>query len=165
MIKVGDRLPDVAFTVMGATGPDVKSTAELFDKRSVALFAVPGAYTPICHRQHLPGIVSLSGELRNRGIDMVACTAVNDIFVMEQWGEQLGATGKVVMLADGNAEFALKSGLAVDLSKYGLGVRSNRYVMLVGDGSVRLLSVEDVLMNHNKSSAATLCQLMDRPTA
>lgn len=160
MIKVGEAVPDAAFTVMGPTGPKVRTTAEIFGGRSVALFAVPGAYTPTCHKQHLPGIIALADQILSQGIDMVACTAVNDIFVMERWAEDLGGSGKVHMLADGNAEFALKSGLAVDLSKYGLGVRSNRYVMLVGNGNVRLLNVEDVIMQHDKSSASTLCQMM-----
>jgi glutaredoxin/glutathione-dependent peroxiredoxin len=162
MLKVGDKLPYAAFTTMGEEGLSIRTTTDIFAGRSVALFAVPGAYTPVCHRQHLPGIIALVDDLHHRGIDTIACTAVNDIFVMERWSEDLGNDGRVVMLADGNAEFALKSDLAVDLSKYGLGVRSNRYVMLVADGTVRLISVEDVLMRHEKSSASLLCQLMDQ---
>jgi glutaredoxin/glutathione-dependent peroxiredoxin len=161
MIKVGERLPDAAFTAMGPTGPEVKSTADVFNGRSVALFALPGAYTPVCHRQHLPGIVALGDVLRSQGIDTIACTAVNDVFVLDHWIHEHDPNGKVLMLADGNAEFALKTGLAVDLSRFGLGIRSNRYVMLVADGAVRILSVEDSLMSHDKSSAKTLCSLME----
>jgi peroxiredoxin len=164
VIKVGDQLPEAVFTVMGAQGPEVKSTADIFSGRAVALFALPGAYTPVCHRQHLPGIVAMADQLKKRGIDTVACTAVNDVFVLDRWAEEHGSNGNIIMLADGNAEFALKTGLAVDLSRFGLGIRSNRYVMLVGNGVVKLLSVEDLLMNHEKSSARTLCELMDKPS-
>lgn len=159
-IAEGERLPDAAFTVMGASGPEVKPTAEIFSGYSVALFALPGAYTPVCHREHLPGIVALCDTLIASGVDIVACTSVNDVFVLDRWGRDHDSKGKVLMLADGNAEFALKTGLAIDLSKFGLGIRSNRYVMLVSDGVVKLLNVEESLMNHDKSSAKNLCSLM-----
>jgi peroxiredoxin len=157
MIKVGDQLPDTVFTVMGAQGPETRSAAAVFGGRSVALFALPGAYTPVCHKEHLPGIIALANEIKRRGIDTVACTAVNDIFVLHHWAHEHGADGKVLMLADGNAEFALKTGLAVDLTKFGLGIRSMRYAMLVGNRAVKLLNVEEALLNHDKSSAATFC--------
>lgn len=160
IIKVGERLPDAAFTAMGPTGPQLVSTADVFDHKAVALFALPGAYTPVCHRQHLPGIVALSDALMSQGIDTVACTAVNDVYVLDHWAKEHGVNGKVLMLADGNAEFALKTGLAVDLSEFGLGIRSNRYVMLVSDGAVKILSIEESLMGHDRSSAKTLCGLM-----
>jgi peroxiredoxin len=159
-IRIGDRVPEAAFTVMGTDGPELRTTGELFSDRVVALFAMPGAYTPVCHREHLPGIIAVSSDLMSRGVDTIACTAVNDIFVLERWAEEHGNAGRLLMLADGNAEFALKAGLAVDLSKFGLGIRSNRYVMLVGNCTVRLLEVEDALLSHDKSSAKNLCRLM-----
>lgn len=161
-IRFGDRLPDAVFTVMGPSGPEIKSTAEIFAGRLVSLFALPGAYTPICHREHLPGIIALAGDLRRKGVDTIACTAVNDIYVLDRWALELGASGRVMMLADGNAEFAVRTGLAVDLARYGLGVRSARYAMLAENGTVKLLSVDEVLTTHDKSSAATLCSLLDR---
>ena len=160
MIKEGDRLPDAVFTVMGPEGPQARSTAEIFHGRAVALFAMAGAYTPTCHKQHLPGIIELSDEIRRMGIDTVACASVNDIYVLDHWANEHGGAGKVLMLADGNAEFALKTGLALDLTRFGLGVRSMRYVMLAANGAVKLLSVEEVVTNHDKSSAATLCSLV-----
>ena len=136
-IKVGDRLPEATFTVMGADGPAPKSTADVFKGRKIALFAVPGAYTPTCHKQHMPGFVDRVGELEAKGIDAVACTAVNDIFVLTNWAKDTGATAKITMLSDGNADFAKKIGLDIDLTKFGLGVRSKRYSMLVEDGVVK----------------------------
>ncbi len=160
-VKEGDLLPEAAFVVMGPNGPDLKSTHDIFDGRRVALFGLPGAYTPICHREHLPGIVALHGTLTRHGIDTVACTAVNDVFVLERWAADHGAQEKILMLADGNAVFAVRSGLTIDLSQYGLGIRSNRYAMVVADGRVAMLSVEDGVMTHDKSSAASLCEWMD----
>jgi peroxiredoxin len=163
-VRQGDRLPDAMFMIMEDTGPEVRSTSDIFDDRNVALFGLPGAYTPICHREHLPGIVALHDALREHGIDTVACTAVNDVFVLNRWAKELGALQKILMLADGNAEFAVKAGLAVDLTEFGLGIRSNRYAMLVANGSVKLLNIEDVLNAHEKSSAASLCALMEETT-
>jgi glutaredoxin/glutathione-dependent peroxiredoxin len=160
-IKVGDRLPDSTFMVMGPEGPKPMTVAEVFGGKKVALFGVPGAYTPTCHRQHMPGFVANSPELKNKGIDMIACTAVNDIFVLTQWAKDSGAEGKITMLADGNAEFAKKLGLGIDLTARGLGVRSQRYSMIVDDGVVRVLNVEEAPAQHDKSSATTLltCRL------
>jgi peroxiredoxin len=164
-IKEGDRLPDCTFYVMGDKGPEVRSTSDVFLDRTVALFGLPGAYTPVCHTSHLPGIVRMSETLKQQGVDIVACTAVNDIFVMDHWAAELEALGKVFMLADGNGDFAEKCGLAVDLRKFGLGVRSNRYAMVVSNGVVRVLGVEDVLMSHDKSSAASLNAKLARSEA
>lgn len=161
-VRQGEQLPDANFVVMGASGPEVKTTTDIFDGKRVALFGLPGAYTPICHKEHLPGIVALHDSLRQNGIDIIACTAVNDVFVLNRWARDHNARGKVLMLADGNGDFAIKSGLAVDLSEFGLGIRSNRYAMFVADRQVSLLSVEDVLSNHDKSSAASLCGMMER---
>ena len=158
-IKVGDKLPDSGFMVMTAEGPDKKSTADVFAGKKVALFAVPGAYTPTCQQKHMPGFVSRFDELKGKGIDVIACTAVNDIFVLSAWARDSKADGKIDMLADGSAEFAKKIGLDIDLNARGLGTRSRRYSMIVEDGVVKSLNLEDAPPNHDKSSAATLCKL------
>jgi glutaredoxin/glutathione-dependent peroxiredoxin len=160
-IKVGDKLPEASFTVMTTDGPAKKTTADIFSGNKVALFAVPGAYTPTCQQQHMPGFVSRIDELKGKGIDVIACTAVNDIFVLTQFAKDTGAAGKITMLADGNAEFAKKLGLDIDLSGFGLGVRSKRYAMLVENGVVKVLNVEDSPPEHDKSSAGTLCSMID----
>lgn len=161
-IKVGDRLPEATFTVMAADGPAPMTTADVFKGRKVALFAVPGAYTPTCHKDHMPGFVERVAELKAKGIDAVACTAVNDVFVMTNWAEDTGASGKITMLADGNADFAKAIGLDIDLTKFGLGIRSKRYSMLVDDGVVKSLNIDEAPPAHDKSSAATLCSIIDR---
>ncbi len=155
-IKVGDQLPETTFTVMGPEGPKQMSTSEVFGGKKVALFAVPGAYTPTCHKQHMPGFVANAPEFQNRGFDTIACTAVNDVFVLSQWAKDTGAEGKITMLADGSADFAKKLGLEIDLTARGLGVRSKRYSMIVDNGVVTVLNVEDAPPQHDKSSATTL---------
>lgn len=161
-IKVGDKLPNATFVVMTSDGPSPKTTAEAFGGKKVALFAVPGAFTPTCQQQHMPGFVARVDELKSKGVDTIACTAVNDVFVMAQFAKDTGAEGKILMLADGNAEFAKKLGLEVDLSGFGLGLRSRRYAMLVDDGVVKILNVEDAPPDHEVSSAATLCSTIDQ---
>ena len=160
-IKVGDKLPDATFVVMTADGPSPKTTAEVFGGKKVALFAVPGAFTPTCQQQHMPGFVGRVDELKSKGINTIACTAVNDVFVMTQFAKDTGADGKILMLADGNGEFAKKVGLDIDLSGFGLGLRSKRYAMLVDDGLVKVLNVEDTPPEHDKSSARSLCSVID----
>jgi peroxiredoxin len=161
-IKVGDKLPDGKFTVMGANGPEPKTTGEVFSGKKVALFAVPGAYTPTCNNKHMPGFVARVDELKAKGIDAIACTAVNDVFVLTNWAKDTGATGKIEMLADGAGDFAKALGLDIDLSSFGLGLRSKRYAMLVEDGVVKVLNVEDSPPVADKSSAETLCSTIDR---
>ena len=163
-INVGDRLPDAKFMTMGSEGPVAKSTDEIFKGKKVALFAVPGAFTPTCHKSHLPGFVDRAAELSAKGIDTIACTAVNDVFVMNEWAKATGSTGKILMLTDDSAAFAKSIGLDIDLTGagIGLGVRSKRYAMLVDDGVVKVLNVEDSTPVHDKSSAATLCSMIDR---
>ena len=161
-IKVGDRLPDAKFTVMGADGPAAKTVAEVFAGKKVALFAVPGAYTPTCHKNHMPGFVDRVGELKAKGIDAIACTAVNDVFVLNNWAGDTGAAGKIEMLADGSGDFAKAIGLEIDLSGFGLGVRSKRYAMLVEDGVVKVLNIDESPPVHDKSSAEALCSMIDR---
>ncbi|MGD9669153.1 MAG: peroxiredoxin [Hyphomicrobiaceae bacterium] len=159
-IKVGDRLPDATFTVMGPDGPKPVKTSEVFAGKKVALFAVPGAYTPTCHQKHLPGFLTHLDDLTSKGVDTIACTAVNDIFVLDYWAKDTGAMDKIEMLADGSADFAKAVGLEIDLTERGLGVRSKRYAMLVEDGVVKVLNVEDAPSSHDKSSAETLCGMM-----
>ena len=161
-IKQGDRLPEATFTVMADGGPAPMTTAKFFGGKKVALFAVPGAYTPTCSQQHVPGFVARVDELKAKGIDAIACTAVNDVFVMDHFAKDTGATGKISMLADGNGDFAKAIGLDIDLTKFGLGVRSKRYSMLVEDGVVKSLNIDESPPDHDHSSAETMCSIIDR---
>ncbi|GAA0727673.1 peroxiredoxin [Sphingomonas japonica] len=141
-ISVGDRLPDATFIKPTANGPEPVTTEEFFKGRKVALFSVPGAFTPTCSVKHLPGFVDKIDAFKDKGIDEVACTAVNDAFVLGAWEQANDASGKVTMLADGNASFAKAIGLEMDNSSYGMGVRGQRYAMIVNDGVVEALDVE-----------------------
>ena len=140
-ISVGDKLPAGTLTKVTADGPDQVGTDEFFAGRTVALFAVPGAFTPTCSARHLPGFVDKGAELKAKGVDEIACIAVNDAFVMGAWAKSADA-GDITMLADGNGDFARAVGLTMDGSKFGLGERSQRYSMLVKDGVVEQLNVE-----------------------
>ncbi len=158
-IKVGDRLPNSTFMTMGPEGaPKPTKTAEVFAGKRVALFAVPGAYTPTCHKQHMAGFVQNYDELKTKKFDVVACTAVNDIFVLTSWAKDSKADGKILMLADGSAEFAKKVGLEIDLGARGLGTRSRRYSMIVEDGVVKALNIEEGA-GVDKSGAPAMCAL------
>lgn len=141
-IQVGDSVPPVSFTRMTPDGPRPVSSAEFFAGRRIALFSVPGAFTPTCSARHLPGFVERADDLRAKGVDEVACTAVNDVFVMDAWGRQGGVEGRVAMLADGNGDWARAAGLEADSSKFGMGRRARRYSMVVNDGEVEQLFVE-----------------------
>ena len=141
MIKVGDRLPDATFTMPTPDGPKPITTAEAFAGKTVALFAVPGAFTPTCSARHLPGFRDKAADLRAKGVDQIACTAVNDVFVMGAWAKDQGVED-MLMLADGNGAFADAVGLAFDGAKFGMGRRSQRYSMIVKDGVVAELNVE-----------------------
>lgn len=160
-IQVGDKLPDVSFTTMTADGPKPMTTAEVFGGKKVALFAVPGAYTPTCHKAHMPGFVERAAELKAKGFDTVACTSTNDVFVLTNWAEDTGAAGKILMLADGSADFAKKIGLELDLSARGMGLRSQRYSMAVENGVVTILNTE-AAGKFETSGAETLCSMIDR---
>ena len=142
-ISVGDRIPASALTQMGADGPKPVSTEELFSGRKVAVFAVPGAFTPTCSAKHLPGFVEQSDAIRAKGVDAVVCVAVNDVFVMDAWGKSQNVGDKVTMLADGSGQFAKALDLELDLVGRGLGVRSRRYSMIVDDGVVTRLNLEE----------------------
>ena len=140
-ISVGDRLPDVKLVKATENGPEQVSSAEYFKGKKVALFSVPGAFTPTCSAKHLPGFVEKAGELKAKGIDEIVGTAVNDAFVMGAWNQSAGSKD-ITMLADGNGEFAEAVGLTMDGSGFGLGKRSQRYSMIVDDGVVKQLNVE-----------------------
>lgn len=140
-IQVGDTLPDVPLSIATNDGPMPTSSSEFFAGKTVALFAVPGAFTPTCSARHLPSYVDKAAELKAKGVDEIACIAVNDPFVMAAWGARDGSD-QVTMLADGNGAFAQAAGLAMDASKFGMGQRSQRYSMLVRDGTVEQLNVE-----------------------
>jgi peroxiredoxin len=140
-IEVGDKLPDVPLSIATGDGPQPTTSGEYFNGKRVALFAVPGAFTPTCSARHLPSYVDKAEDLKARGIDEIACISVNDPFVMRAWGDRDGS-GEVTMLADGNGAFADAVGLAMDGSKFGMGKRSQRYSMVVNDGVVEQLNVE-----------------------
>ena len=142
-IAKGDSLPEATFRVMGAEGIESLTTKDVFGGKKVVLFAVPGAFTPTCHLKHLPGFIDNADAFKNKGIDTVACVAVNDPFVLGAWAEMSGGKGKVLFLSDGNAEFTKKIGMDFDGSGIGLGTRSKRYAMLVDDGVVKVLHTED----------------------
>ncbi|KTS25197.1 alkyl hydroperoxide reductase [Methylobacterium indicum] len=154
-IQVGDHLPQATFRVMGPEGPVPKTTDDVFKGRRVVLVAVPGAFTPTCHRNHLPGYVTRRDEILARGIDAIAVTSVNDVFVLEAWSKSAGAEG-IEFLADGNGDFAKALGLDMDGTGFGLGIRSKRYAMLVEDGVVRVLNVEDAPSKADVSGAENL---------
>jgi len=156
-IKIGDRLPEATFMTMGADGaPKPMKTAEIFGSKKVALFAVPGAYTGVCTRQHMPTYIENYDALKKKGFDTVACTSTNDIFVLTSWAKDTKADGKILMLGDGSAEFAKKVGLEIDLSARGMGVRSKRYSMVVEDGVVKVLNIEEQPGTVEKTGAAKL---------
>ena len=141
-ISVGDKLPDATFMTMGESGPEPVKGADFFAGKTVALFAVPGAFTPTCSAKHLPGFKEKADELRGKGVDVIACTSVNDVFVMNAWGQDQSVGSDIVMLADGNGAFAKDIGLELDGSGFGMGSRSQRYSMIVKDGVVDQLNVE-----------------------
>jgi glutaredoxin/glutathione-dependent peroxiredoxin len=142
-ISVGDRVPAATFTTMTPDGPKPKTSDDVFKGKKVVLFAVPGAFTPTCHKNHMPGFVKNADAIKAKGIDTIAVTAVNDVFVMDAWKKASGAEGKIEFLADGSADFAKAIGLSLDVSARGLGIRSQRYCMVIDDGVVKSISVED----------------------
>lgn len=142
-IKVGDKLPAVTLTAATAEGPRPLSTDDIFKGKTVALFAVPGAFTPTCSAKHLPGFKEKASDIKAKGVDTIACLSVNDAFVMKAWGENQGVGEDILMLADGNGDFTRAVGLELDGSKFGMGPRSQRYSMIVADGVVKELNVEE----------------------
>ena len=159
-IKAGDKLPNATFRVMTAEGPKPRTTDEIFKGKKVALFGVPGAFTPTCNNMHLPSFLNNASAFKAKGVDTIAVTAVNDVFVMNQWQKASGAEGKVDFLADGNADFAKAIDMAFDASGNGLGTRSKRYSMLVEDGTVKALNVEQVPSQVDVSSADAMLKAL-----
>ena len=151
-IKVGDKVPEGMMTVMGAEGPVGISTADIFDGKKVVLFAVPGAFTPTCSMAHLPGFVVHVDAIKAKGVDTVACMSVNDVFVMDAWGKAANAE-HLVMLADGNGDFTKALDLVLDASVYGMGARSKRFAMVVDDGVVSLLNIDEAALEGTSAEA------------
>lgn len=154
-IQVGDKVPSVDLAVMGESGPEGISTDDLFKGKTVIVFGVPGAFTPTCSAKHLPGFVQHADALKQKGVDSIACVSVNDAFVMGAWGKDQNVGDKVVMLADGSAKLAKALGLELDLTERGLGMRNQRFAMLVEDGVVKSIDV-DAAGTFEKTSAESL---------
>ncbi len=142
-IEVGSKIPSATLTAMGPDGPESVSTDDLFSGKKVVIFAVPGAFTPTCSAKHLPGFVEQADAIRAKGVDTIACVSVNDVFVMDAWGKDRGVDDRVQMLADGSGDFARALDVELDLVARGLGVRSRRYSMIVEDGVVARLNLEE----------------------
>ena len=157
-IEVGQNMPDGAFTVMGEEGPGPLTTDELFKGKKVVLFAVPGAFTPACSAKHLPGFISKSDAIRGKGVDTIGCLSVNDVFVMSEWGKAQGADSKVLMLADGNADYVQKLGLDLDASGFGMGTRAERFALIVEDSKVVKVLKESVISEVKESSAENVLE-------
>src|SRR5688572_33227434 len=142
MIKVGDRMPAGTFTLITKDGPQKVSAEDFFKGKKVVLFSVPGAFTPTCDAKHLPGFIGNLESFKAKGVDTIACMAVNDVFVMNAWGKHSGATDKVVMLADGNGDYAKALGLELDARGFGMGTRGQRFAIVVEDGVAKQVNVE-----------------------
>jgi glutaredoxin/glutathione-dependent peroxiredoxin len=161
MIKVGDKLPEATFRVITADGAHSRTTADIFKGKKVVLIGMPGAFTPTCHRNHLPGFIEKVDLFRSKGIDTIAVTTVNDHFVMSAWSKASGGDGKLVFLADGNGEFAKAIGLDYDGTERGMGgVRSRRYSMYVENGIVKTLNIEEQAGKAEISSAENLLKAL-----
>lgn len=143
MIKVGDKIPNVTVTAATPNGPEPTTTEAIFSGKKVVLFAVPGAFTPTCSARHLPGFVDQAQAFFDKGVDTIACIAVNDAFVLGAWGKEQGTEGKVQLLADGSADFTRAVGLELDLTTRGMGIRSQRYALIAEDGVVTFLGIEE----------------------
>ena len=154
-IQVGEKLPSVKVMQWGEKGPEATTTDELFKGRKVAFFGVPGAFTPTCSAKHVPGFVQKAAEFRAKGVDAIVCTSVNDVFVMNAWGKDQNVGADVLMVADGDAEFTKACGLELDLTGKGLGLRNQRFSMLIDDGVVKVLNI-DPPGSFEKTSAETL---------
>jgi glutaredoxin/glutathione-dependent peroxiredoxin len=159
-IQVGDKIPSATFRYVSPEGPKEITSDELFRGKRVVLFAVPGAFTPACSQRHLPGYVEKAADLKGKGIDTIACIAVNDQAVMGAWGASQNVGDKIMMLADGSGDFARAVGMDIDLSRAGLGTRSKRYSMLVEDGTVKALNVEQSPGQVDLSSADAMLKAL-----
>lgn len=159
-LTIGDKLPDATFKVMADGGLADMTTRDVFAGKTVALFAVPGAFTPTCNAMHVPNFLGHLDALKAKGVDTVACLAVNDAFVLGAWAKSTAADGKILFLADGNGEFTKAAGLELDASGAGLGIRSKRYAMVVENGVVKVLNIEDVPTVVDASSAEKLLEAL-----
>ncbi|MEE9609073.1 MAG: peroxiredoxin [Myxococcota bacterium] len=155
-IRVGARIPEVEVQVAGESGGEKRKIGELLAGKKVVLFALPGAFTPVCSAKHLPGFVEKAGEIRAKGVDEILCVSVNDAFVMGAWGREHNAGGKVTMVADGSAELTRALGLEFDASNFGMGTRSQRYAAIIDDGVVTALHVEKPMAFEVSSAEAIL---------
>ncbi|MEC9340373.1 MAG: peroxiredoxin [Pseudomonadota bacterium] len=156
-LKKGDKVPSTQLMRMTADGPAPISTDDIFKGKKVVLFALPGAFTPLCSAQHLPGFIKNADAIKGKGVDSIVCLSVNDAFVMGAWGEQQGAGDKILLAADGNAEFTKAMGLEMDGSGFGMGTRSQRYAMIVNDGVIEHIGVEEG-RNFEASKAETILE-------
>ena len=156
-VQVGDKAPAGRFHIINADGPGSVSTEELFSGKKVVVFSVPGAFTPTCSQEHLPGFIDQADAIKAKGVDTIACMAVNDMFVMNAWGNSAGAGDKVLMLADGNGTYAAALGLELDASGFGLGTRGQRFALVVEDGTITQLHVE-APMEFKVSSAESILE-------
>ncbi len=159
-IQVGDAVPEATFMTMTDKGPAPIPSAELFGGKTVVLFGLPGAFTPTCSAKHVPGFVGNAEALKAKGVDTIACVSVNDAFVMGAWGKDQKVEDKVLMLADGNADFTRKAGLDLDLAGFGMGTRSKRYALVVKDGKVAAIAVEPNPSALDVSSAEAVLKLL-----
>jgi peroxiredoxin len=159
-IKIGDRLPGASFRLVTSDGPKVVTTQEFFGGKKIVLFGLPGAFTPTCHKNHLPGFIAHQAAFKAKGVDEIAMTSVNDHHVLAAWSKVSGADGKIEFLADGNGDFAKAAGLEFDASGGGMGARSRRYAMLVDDGVVKILNIEDAPGKAEISSAENLLKAL-----
>lgn len=157
-IATGQRLPDATFKSNSPDGPKEMTTAEIFAGRKVVLFGVPGAFTPTCNKNHLPGYIENRDAILSRGVDEIAVVAVNDVFVMSAWAQASGGDGKLLFLADGSGDFAKAAGLDIDLGKAGLGLRMKRFSAIIDDGVVTALNIEDAPGSVVTSGAATILE-------
>ena len=159
-IGVGDKIPSATLTVMGADGPAPMTTDEIFSGKKVVMFAVPGAFTPTCSAKHLPGFVGAAGDIKAKGVDTIACLSVNDPFGMGAWRKDQNTGDKVLMLADGSAEYTKALGLELDLTARGMGVRCTRFALVVDDGTVSAVQVEDNPGGIEKSGALAILEII-----
>ena len=159
-IKAGDKIPSIELKTMTSDGPDGITTDDLFNGKKVILFGLPGAFTPTCSAKHVPGYVQHADAIKAKGVDTIACISVNDAFVMGAWGRENNATGAVRMMADGSAEFTKAVGMDLDLNAGGMGVRSKRYSMLIDDGVVKAVNVEEAPGGMEVSDAETMLKLV-----
>lgn len=155
-ISVGERLPEATFKMITPDGPSEVTTEELTKGRRLVLFGVPGAFTPTCDRNHLPGFLNNAEAMKAKGVDEIAVVAVNDMFVMDAWAKSSGGGGTITFLADGSADFVRAAGLEMDASGFGMGVRSKRFSMLVEDGEVKILNIEETPREAEVSGADAL---------